>query len=163
MSSYVRAYVPVTSHHLVSAWPAITDVLAFAPDANGRALRSDAGEEAEFTAQMTAAEACLDEALRTGGSRVVIACDIPVLGTQVRSVGAGLEAFGPFSVDPSRVVSFHIDDPEVVAALRDDQEAAAALLRSSPLLWFDASEVGDLLEAFAQQPFDGRGDRGLDS
>ena len=65
MSSYVRAYVPVTSHHLVSAWPAITDVLAFAPDANGRALRSDAGEEAEFTAQMTAAEACLDEALRT--------------------------------------------------------------------------------------------------
>ncbi|MFB9777832.1 DUF6912 family protein [Brevibacterium otitidis] len=163
MSSNVRAYVPLTSQHLAAAWPQITDVLAFAPDADGRALRSDAGEEAEFSAQMTAAEACLDEALRTGSTRVVIACDIPALGAQVRPVGAGLEVFGPLSIDPSRVVSFHIDDPEVVAALPDDGEAAAEMLRSSPLLWFDASEVGDLLEAFGQHPLDGGGGSGLDS
>jgi hypothetical protein len=39
----------------------------------------------------------------------------------------------------------------VVAALPADMDGAAAALRDSALLWFDVSEIAELVESFDQQ------------
>ncbi|GAA4285147.1 hypothetical protein GCM10022261_26780 [Brevibacterium daeguense] len=146
----IRAYVPLTHQQLAAAWPQIDSALGFAPDSAGRAQHGEALEEAEWIAMVTAAEVITEEAAAQRCARVVLACDLPS-GLQVRPVAAGVDAFGPTPLDPSWVVSAHIDAPDVVATLPDDTDGAADALQDSALLWFDVSEIAELVEAFDQQ------------
>lgn len=146
----VRAYVPLTHRGLAIRWPRIDQALGFAPDAGARGLHGEALEEAEWVAMATAAEMITETAAAERCARVVLACDLPA-GLRTRPVSAGVQALGPSDLDPCRVVSAHIDDPAVVAGLPADPARAGALLRDSALLWFDASEIGELVEAFGQE------------
>lgn len=146
----VRAYVPLTQRTLATAWPRITEALGFAPDARARSLRGEELEEAEWIALATAAEVVLDTAVAARCGRVVLACELPA-DLRSRPVSAGVVALGPAALDPACVVSAHIDDPAVVAALPEDPAAAAHALREGGLLWYDVSEIDELIEALGQE------------
>lgn len=146
----VRAYVPLTQHSLAAAWPQITEALGFTPDAGARSLRGEELEEAEWIAMATAAEVVLDTAVAQRCGRVVLACDLPA-DLRSRPISAGVAALGPVVLDPACVVSAHIDDPALVAALPEDPAAAADALRDGGLLWYDASEIDELIEALRQE------------
>ncbi|WP_101651188.1 DUF6912 family protein [Brevibacterium ihuae] len=146
----VRAYVPLTHRSLAAAWPHVSGALGFAPDERARRLRGEELEEAEWIAMAAAAEVVVDAAVGERCARVVLACDLPA-DLRSRPVSAGVTALGPSALDPARVVSAHIDDPAVVAALPEDPAAAAAALRDSALLWYDVSEIDELIEALGQE------------
>lgn len=145
----IRAYVPLTQRQLLDSWPAIRTALAFAPDAAGRELHGDELEEAEWLAFVTAAEVITQDAADALCARAVLACDLPG-DLRGRPVAQGIEALGPFELDPADVVSAHIDEPEVVRELADSEDAAEHL-RQAALLWYDRSEISDLVEALREQ------------
>lgn len=146
----VRAYVPLTDRSLRAAWPHLTEALGFAPDVRPGSLRGEELEEAEWIALSTAAEVVLDTAVEQRCGRVVLACDLPA-DLRSRPVSTGVVALGPAALDPACVVSAHIDDPALVAALPDDPAAAADALRDGGLLWYDVSEIDELVEALGQE------------
>lgn len=55
-------------------------------------------------------------------------------------------AFEPAQFDPTKVVSAHIDDPDELGRLTDDAQNNLAVLREASLVWYDASEFGELIE-----------------
>lgn len=146
MATTTRAYVPLTLQDLARMWPELDQVVAWSPTPPEETSSKDDVEEAEYFAMLAAAASVVDAALAQGSPRVVLACDIEPAEDPASPVD-GLLAHPGISVDPTRVVSAHVDDPELVAALPADREEAAEALADSALLWFDVSEIAQLLEA----------------
>ncbi|WP_349828680.1 DUF6912 family protein [Brevibacterium litoralis] len=145
----VRAYVPVLLDDLDAVDRAGAPHAAYVPDRMHRGLAGEALEEAEWYAQAVAAETVLDAAVAARRPRVVIACDVPAARLAgARPLVEGVETIPDVVVDPSTVVAYHVDDPEVLADLPTESAAAAEALREAGLLWFDASERAVLPEVF---------------
>lgn len=157
----IRAYVPLTEAALAADWPRLTSMIAFAPGAPARALTGEELEEAEWFAQFAAAQSVAEDAAAGRCGRVVLACDVP--GTlPTRGAAAGIDVLGPFDLHAADVVSAHVDDPDTTAHLPEDPAEAIDVLGESALLWYDASEIGDLVEAAREHGFDEGADGGLD-
>lgn len=152
----IRCYVPTTLTALRSP---LTDVRAVAPDAQGRSLRGEEFESAEFDAMCIAAalaaNAVFDPAETQTGTeaaperRVIVAYDAPESSpTETLTEGFDLISLG--DVDMTRVASFHLDedvvwDEAVQLAEESGPSAAEDRLGASDLLWYDSSELEQLL------------------
>lgn len=152
----IRCYVPSTLTALRSP---LTDVRAVAPDAQGRSLRGEEFESAEFDAMCIAAalaaNAVFDPAETQTGieaapeRRVIVAYDAPESSpTETLTEGFDLISLG--DVDMTRVASFHLDedvvwDEAVQLAEQSGPSAAEDRLGASDLLWYDSSELEQLL------------------
>ena len=152
----IRCYVPTTLTALRSPR---TDVRAVAPDAQGRSLRGEEFESAEFDAMCIAAalaaNAVFDPAETQTGTeaaperRVIVAYDAPESSpTETLTEGFDLISLG--DVDMTRVASFHLDedvvwDEAVQLAEESGPSAAEDRLGASDLLWYDSSELEQLL------------------
>ncbi|AMT93593.1 hypothetical protein A2T55_07220 [Brevibacterium linens] len=152
----IRCYVPTTLTALRSP---LTDVRAVAPDAQGRSLRGEEFESAEFDAMCIAAalaaNAVFDPAETQTGieaapeRRVIVAYDAPESSpTETLTEGFDLISLG--DVDMTRVASFHLDedvvwDEAVQLAEESGPSAAEDRLGASDLLWYDSSELEQLL------------------
>lgn len=119
----VRAYLPMT-FSAFSHWPSVTPIHAFAVDLTRTELGGEALEEAEWVAMNCAAQSLNDPDIR----RVVLAADVPAPATYT-PVGDAVVTFTPEGFDPNLVVSAHLAD-----SAEDD------------LMWYDASEFGELLK-----------------
>lgn len=144
----VRAYFPLTVSEFHS-WPNITPSIGFTPHPRTHGLKGDALDEVEWLAMAYAATALEEEAARTGEGRVVLAADIPA-PTNTTEAGGDVLAFEPAQFDPTKVVSAHIDDPDELGRLTDDAQNNLAVLREASLVWYDASEFGELIELTSQ-------------
>ena len=152
----IRCYVPTT---LTALRTTLTDVRAVAPDAQGRSLRGEEFESAEFDAMCIAAalaaNAVFDPAETQTGTeaaperRVIVAYDAPESSpTETLTEGFDLISLG--DVDMTRVASFHLDedvvwDEAVQLAEESGPSAAEDRLGASDLLWYDSSELEQLL------------------
>ena len=152
----IRCYVPTTLTALRSP---LTDVRAVAPDAQGRSLRGEEFESAEFDAMCIAAalaaNAVFDPAETQTGTeaaperRVIVAYDATESSpTETLTEGFDLISLG--DVDMTRVASFHLDedvvwDEAVQLAEESGPSAAEDRLGASDLLWYDSSELEQLL------------------
>lgn len=152
----IRCYVPTKLTALRSP---LTDVRAVAPDAQGRSLRGEEFESAEFDAMCIAAalaaNAVFDPAETQTGTeaaperRVIVAYDAPESSpTETLTEGFDLISLG--DVDMTRVASFHLDedvvwDEAVQLAEESGPSAAEDRLGASDLLWYDSSELEQLL------------------
>ena len=152
----IRCYVPTKLTALRSP---LTDVRAVAPDAQGRRLRGEEFESAEFDAMCIAAalaaNAVFDPAETQTGTeaaperRVIVAYDAPESSpTETLTEGFDLISLG--DVDMTRVASFHLDedvvwDEAVQLAEESGPSAAEDRLGASDLLWYDSSELEQLL------------------
>lgn len=152
----IRCYVPTKLTALRSP---LTDVRAVAPDAQGRSLRGEEFESAEFDAMCIAAalaaNAVFDPAETQTGTeaaperRVIVAYDAPESSpTETLTEGFDLISLG--DVDMNRVASFHLDedvvwDEAVQLAEESGPSAAEDRLGASDLLWYDSSELEQLL------------------
>ncbi|WAL40352.1 hypothetical protein BRM1_00280 [Brevibacterium sp. BRM-1] len=148
----LRAYAPLTLPQLAAAWPDPQIPLAYAPDAAGRALSGDDLEEAEWLALSAAAEHAAREAAAGGRLRAVLAVD--VTGAQETALGAGLVAVAPAEASEIAIVSAHLDEPGLAARLGRGQEADAQALSEAALLWYDPSELRDVLDGLPQDLLD---------
>lgn len=141
----VRCYIPTTLAALAAG---LSSAAAVAPDAAAAGLRGEELEEREFIAMDIAASLAATEALAAGGprsARVVVAYDAPDSADR-QPLGGGCDLLALSAVDMDAVASVHLDEEEVWAeALTRDPESAAAGLADSPLLWYDRSELEDLL------------------
>ncbi|GAA2086595.1 DUF6912 family protein [Brevibacterium salitolerans] len=147
----IRAYLPLTGIELARQWPALAPAVALAPGRSQRALGGEEAEVWEYRAMLAAAASIAEDALAAGCPRAVLACDLPDgADTAAVPVTEGVVAIPETVVDPARVVSVHIDDPEGFGLLPEDRAQALAALAESDLLWFDSGEVGDLVELFGQ-------------
>ena len=152
----IRCYVPTT---LTALRTTLTDVRAVAPDAQVRSLRGEEFESAEFDAMCIAAalaaNAVFDPAETETGTeaaperRVIVAYDAPESSpTETLTEGFDLISLG--DVDMTRVASFHLDedvvwDEAVQLAEESGPSAAEDRLGASDLLWYDSSELEQLL------------------
>jgi hypothetical protein len=162
----MRVYLPTTLAGLAAAYAAG----AFAPPPlAAHAVTADVREwyvtgdleELEYAALTEAAEASL-RALAGGDGprrRVVIAADVPDAQVRPRPGGrfrSAVEVAVP--VPLSDVASVHVDEPEaesvvatavtsLAAADAGDDDAQFALdeAEATELLWFDVSEIADLI------------------
>lgn len=142
----IRAYVPLVGHIFASTWPNSETLTAFAPAPRERQLTGEDFEVAEYRAMSAAAASIAEDALAAGSPRAVIAVDLPDTAlADAAEVVAGV-VVGAAPIDPSRVASVHIDDPEGFAQLPTEREAALTALGESDLLWFDSAEVDQLVE-----------------
>ena len=117
----IRCYIPTTLTALRSA---LTDVRAVAPDAQGRSLRGEEFETAEFDAMCIAAalaaNAVFAPAETDAGTeaaperRVIVAYDAPE-SSPAEPLTAGFELITVADVDMTRVASFHLDEDVVWA------------------------------------------------
>lgn len=146
----IRAYAPLLGRTLAAVWPPATPVAVFAPGPHQRTLTGDDQEIAEYRAMSVAAASLAEDALDAGSPRAVIAVDVPEAAlASARQVVPGV-VLGEAVIDPLRVASVHIDDPDGFAQLPDDREAALEALADSDLLWFSSAEVDQLVELLAQ-------------
>lgn len=152
----IRCFIPTTLTALRST---LTDARAVAPDAQGRSLRGEEFESAEFDAMCIAAalaaNAVFDPAETQTGTeaaperRVIVAYDAPESSpTETLTEGFDLISLG--DVDMTRVASFHLDedvvwDEAVQLAEESGPSAAEDRLGASDLLWYDSSELEQLL------------------
>lgn len=152
----IRCYVPTTLTALRSP---LTDVRAVAPDAQGRSLRGEEFESAEFDAMCIAAalaaNAVFDPAETQTGTeavperRVIVAYDAPE-SSPSETLTEGFDLISLGDVDMTRVASFHLDEDVVwdeAVQLAEDSGPSAAedRLGASDLLWYDSSELEQLL------------------
>ncbi|WP_209325285.1 DUF6912 family protein [Brevibacterium renqingii] len=148
----IRCYIPTTLTALRSG---LADVRAVTPDAQGRSLRGEESETAEFHAMSIAALLAANAAFdRPTGeavpeARVVVAYDAPESSPR-ESLTEGFELLGLEQVDMNAVASFHLDedtvwDEAVQLAREHGPSAAEDRLGESDLLWYDATELPQLL------------------
>lgn len=149
----VRCYIPTTVSALESDLFTMSGVTAVAPDAAARSLRGEDLEGVEFEALCIAAELATDQALTRRSPRAVVSYDAEDSGP-VDQIAEGFELRGLSIVDLDRVASIHLDDPEdwqqalnLVNAGTDSGafDAARDYLGESDLLWFDVSELPNIL------------------
>ncbi|MFE2656406.1 MULTISPECIES: DUF6912 family protein [unclassified Brevibacterium] len=146
----VRCYIPTTLAALAAGLQTAT---AVAPDAAAAQLRGEDLDEAEFTAMSIAAALAADEALGSGAEsaspRAVVAYDAPATSGR-EPLAPGFDALTLTRVDADRIVSVHLDeaaewDAALELAATQGTEAAGDRLGDSDLLWYDRTELGDLL------------------
>ena len=152
----IRCYIPTTLTALRST---LTDARAVAPDAQGRSLRGEEFESAEFDAMCIAAALAANAVFapaetETGTEaaperRVIAAYDAPE-SSPAEPLTEGFELFTLAEVDMARIASFHLDEDAVweeAVQLAEDADSSAAEdhLRASDLLWYDSSELEQLL------------------
>lgn len=141
----VRCYIPTT---LAALDKGLESAIAVAPDIAVADLRPDDAEECEFAAMSIAAALAATEALGSEppSPRVVVAYDAPE--TVVREpLTDGFDLLTLETVETDRIASFHVDEAPVwdSAVRADGTEAGEDLLGDSDLLWYDRSELDDLL------------------
>ncbi|WP_025780778.1 DUF6912 family protein [Brevibacterium sp. VCM10] len=157
----IRCYIPTTLTALRST---LTDVRGVAPDAQGRSLRGEEFEAAEFDAMCIAAALAANAAFDPAGTvtadtestaeatparRVVVAYDAPE-SSPTEPLTDGFDLITVAEVDMARAASFHLDEDIVwdEAVQRGQESGAGAAedhLGASDLLWYDASELEQLL------------------
>lgn len=153
----IRCYIPTTLSALGSGLGTVT---AVTPDAQGRALSGDELESLEFDAMCIAAALAASMSFESGDAdradsdaefspRAVVAYDAPEAGAG-RELSAGFELLTLSAVEMTRVASIHLDEAEVwneaVRLARETGRAEAEdLLGESDLLWYDATELPELL------------------
>ncbi|RBP66156.1 hypothetical protein DFO66_10399 [Brevibacterium sanguinis] len=147
----IRCYIPTTLSALARG---LGPAHAVAPDARGRGLRGEEGEAEEFdalciAAGLAAAEALSPETAAEGSPRAVLAYDAAETTGHVTLI-EGFDLLRLDAVDPARIVSIHVDEPEVweqavALAEAEGTEAAEDRLGESDLLWYDVTELPDLL------------------
>ncbi|WP_169251934.1 hypothetical protein [Brevibacterium sp. 'Marine'] len=157
----IRCYIPTTLTALRST---LADVRAVAPDAQGRGLRGEEFETAEFDAMCIAAALAANAAFDPADTdaagtestaeavpprRVVVAYDAPE-SSPAEPLTDGFDLITVAEVDMTRAASFHLDEDLVWdEAVRLGQvtgvSAAEDCLGASDLLWYDASELPQLL------------------
>lgn len=162
----IRCYIPTT---LTAIRRGLGSVHAVAPDAHGRELGGDELEAREFDALCIAAalaatqsfddaaasaqESASDPGPADGpgaaSPRAVIAYDAPD-SSAGEDLAEGFDVLTLPSVDMTSVASIHLDEVEIweeAAAIAADRghEAAEDHLGDSDLLWYDASELAELL------------------
>jgi hypothetical protein len=155
----IRCYIPTTLSALRAG---LTDIRAVAPDEHGRSLRGEEFETAEFDAMCIAAALASSAAFgaEESGSavplaeagpaaRVIVAYDAPESSSRHRLTD-GFELIGIDTVEMSAVASFHLDeeavwDEAVELARTAGAQAAEDRLGESDLLWYDVTELDQLL------------------
>ncbi|MCF2574199.1 DUF6912 family protein [Brevibacterium sp. UCMA 11754] len=162
----IRCYIPTT---LTAIRQGLGPVHAVAPDSQGRELGGDEFEAREFDALCIAAALAATQSFEAaaagaresasdpgseGGSgavspRAVIAYDAPD-SSAGEDLAEGFDVLTLPEVDMASVASIHLDEVEVweeaadIAADRG-HEAAEDHLGDSDLLWYDATELPELL------------------
>ncbi|SIH63270.1 Uncharacterised protein [Mycobacteroides abscessus subsp. abscessus] len=143
----VRCYIPTT---LAALGAGLTATIAVAPDATVSGLRADDIEEREFAAMGIAAALAAVDALgaQPPSPRVVVANDAPAAAAR-QPLAEGFDLLTLEGVDMDAVASFHLDEAEVwdEALSAGDIGSAEDRLGESDLLWYDRSELDDLLRA----------------
>lgn len=145
----IRCYIPTTISVLRSGLASGTGI---SPDRAGRNLHGEELEEQEFHALQVAAALAADGAFAESSDpspRAVVAYDAADTAT-TDTLGHGFESIRLDEVDPAAIASIHIDEPEVweaaVAVLgAEGVDAAAERLGEADLLWYDVSELPQLL------------------
>lgn len=157
----IRCYIPTTLSALGSG---LGTVSAVAPDAQGRALDGEEAEALEFEAMCIAAALAANAAFEAAegqsgansgepvaelSPRAVAAYDAPEAGAS-RELTNGFELLTLDVVEMSRIASVHLDEAEVwdeaVRLARDTGITGAEdHLGESDLLWYDATELAELL------------------
>ncbi|WP_231446689.1 DUF6912 family protein [Brevibacterium zhoupengii] len=149
----IRCYIPTTLDALRRG---LASVHAVAPDAHGRGLGGDELEAREFDALYIAAALAATQSFEAAAAttsepspRAVVAYDASdsVAGEELVE---GFDLLSLPSVDMTSIVSIHIDEVEAweeAAAIGADggHEAAEDHLGDSDLLWYDATELPQLL------------------
>lgn len=143
----VRCYIPTT---LAALGAGLTATIAVAPDATVSGLRADDIEEREFAAMGIAAALAAVDALgaQPPSPRVVVAYDAPAAAAR-QPLAEGFDLLTLEGVDMDAVASFHLEEAEVwdEALSAGDIGSAEDRLGESDLLWYDRSELDDLLRA----------------
>ncbi|AZL05473.1 MAG: DUF6912 family protein [Brevibacterium aurantiacum] len=149
----IRCYIPTTLDALRRG---LASVHAVAPDAHGRGLGGDELEAREFDALYIAAALAATQSFEDGPAdiqepspRAVVAYDAPD-ATAGEELVDGFDLLSLPEVDVTSIVSIHIDEVEVweeAAKIGADggHEAAEDHLGDSDLLWYDATELPELL------------------
>lgn len=141
----VRCYIPTT---LAALDKGLDTAIAVAPDIAVADLRPDDAEESEFAAMSIAAALAATEALgaEPPSPRVVVAYDAPEAAPR-RPLTDGFDLLTLETIETDRIASFHLDEAPVWddAVLAGDVEVGEDRLGDSDLLWYDRSELGDLL------------------
>lgn len=141
----VRCYIPTT---LAALGAGLTATTAVAPDATVSGLRADDVEEREFAAMGIAAALAAADALgaQPPSPRVVVAYDAPDAAPR-QPLTEGFDLLTLADVDMDAVASFHLDEEAVwdAALSAGGTEAGEDRLGESDLLWYDRSELDDLL------------------
>jgi hypothetical protein len=161
----MRVYLPTTLAGLAAAYAGG----AFPPPLAAHAVTAPVREwyvtgdleELEYAAMTDAAEASLRAVAREGGPRrrVVVAVDVPDAEVRPRQDGRFRSAVTvAVAVPLSDVASVHVDEPEaeqvvatavtaLPAADAGDDDARFALdeAEATELLWYDVSEIADLI------------------
>lgn len=142
----MRIYVPVTVADLQNP-EGITARAGFAVTPEVRALAPDEDDEGlEYMVFLAAADAAIDEGEIT---RIVIAADGP--GRDTGDTGIVKAQDIPWR----NVVSIHIDDVADAHLLADislaqaGEAAARERVNGADLMWYDASERGDVVSLIA--------------
>jgi hypothetical protein len=153
----IRCYIPTTLTALRSG---LSDVRAVAPDEQSRSLRGEELEAAEFDAMCIAAAIAADAAFEPASEsqasdekpapRVVVAYDAPESSSR-ETLTEGFDLIGIGTVDMDAVASFHLDeeavwDEAVTLARESGPTEAEGRLGESDLLWYDATELDQLLD-----------------
>ena len=148
----IRCYIPTT---LAALEAGLGSVPAVAPDAQGRGLGGDELEAQEFDALCIAAALAATlsfESVSADGAvspRAVVAYDAPDSSTS-ETLTSGFDMLTLEDIEMKFVASTHLDEHEVwdeavdIAADRG-HEAAEDHLGESDLLWYDVSELRELL------------------
>ena len=162
----IRCYIPTT---LTALRRGLESVHAVAPDRHGRESGGDELEAREFDALCIAAalaatqsfEAAATSAHESGAApqavsefgsaspRAVIAYDAPETSVG-ESLAEGFDLFTLAGVDMTAIASIHLDEVEiwqeaVAVAAEKGIEAAEDRLGDSDLLWYDVTELPELL------------------
>ncbi|GAA1940481.1 hypothetical protein GCM10009689_21960 [Brevibacterium antiquum] len=158
----IRCYIPTT---LTAIRRGLGSVHAVVPDAHGRELGGDELEAREFDALCIAAalaatqsfddaaasaqESASDSGPAAASPRAVIAYDAPD-SSAGEDLAEGFDVLTLPEVDMTSVASIHLDEVEIweeAAAIAADRghEAAEDHLGDSDLLWYDATELAELL------------------
>jgi hypothetical protein len=162
----MRVYLPTTLAGLAAAYaegafaPPPLAAHAVTPDIREWYVTGDL-EELEYATLTEAAEASLRALAGADGPRrrVVVAADVPDARVRPRADGRFRSAVAVAAAVPlSDVVSVHVDEPEAesvvaaaVAALAaadagdDDAQFALDEAEATELLWYDVSEIADLI------------------
>ena len=160
----MRVYVPVTLPGL-AGWakdgvPAPVAAHAVTPAVLEWYVGGDE-EQLEFAVLLDAAQACLDLLAGDDGAprrRAVVAVDVPATAVRPAPGEDRSAVLVGVALAASDIVSIHVDEPETaptvaaavqaLPAARSGDDDAAFLLdeaEACDLLWYDVSELGDLL------------------
>lgn len=148
----IRCYIPTT---LAALEAGLGSVPAVAPDAQGRGAGGDELEAQEFDALCIAAALAATlsfESVAADGAvspRAVVAYDAPDSSVG-EELAPGFDVLTLGGVDMKSVASIHLDEREVwdeAVELAADRghEVAEDHLGESDLLWYDVSELSELL------------------